>query len=197
MSHPSIERLRAQIRKLEEDMEHAFDLARQEYNYEWIQRHIVFGSDLAKIHLEQKTALLKYIRHARIRTMLTVPFIYALIVPLCLLDLLVGLYQWVAFPVYGIKKVTRKNYVVFDRGHLKYLNGLEKFNCIYCSYANGLLAYTVEVAARTEDYWCPIKHARRVSGAHRLYPDFVDYGDAAGYQKKISDSRSNDPTQGD
>jgi len=46
---------------------------------------------------------------------------------------------------------------------------------------NGLLAYVTEVAARTEQYWCPIKHARRVAGAHRHYPDFVDFGDAEAY----------------
>jgi hypothetical protein len=34
------------------------------------------------------------------------------------------------------------------------------------------------VAARTEQYWYPIKHARRIKAANEHYPEFVDFGDA-------------------
>ena len=67
--------------------------------------------------------------------------------------------------------------------HLAYLNALEKLNCAYCSYANGVIAFTREVAGRTERYWCPIKHARRVLGAHPHYSEFVDYGDAEAFRR--------------
>src|ERR1035441_101694 len=66
-----------------------------------------------------------------------------------LLDASVALYQFVCFPIYGIPKVPRKDYLVFDRGVLAYLNTIEKVGCIYCSYANGLLALITEIAART------------------------------------------------
>lgn len=33
-------------------------------------------------------------------------------------DLLVTFYQWTCFPVYGIAKVMRGDYIVFDRHHL-------------------------------------------------------------------------------
>ena len=88
------------------------------------------------------------------------------------------MYQAVCFPVYGIPKVARKDYLIFDRRYLAYLNGLEKFNCAYCSYANGLIGYVREIASRTEAYWCPIKHARRVVNAHPRYSSFADFGDA-------------------
>jgi hypothetical protein len=114
---------------------------------------------------------------------LTAPVIYSLIVPLVLLDLFVTIYQAICFPVYGIPKARRRDYLVFDRSHLAYLNMLEKLNCAYCSYANGLIAYVREIAGRTEQYWCPIKHARRVIGAHPRYALFEDYGDAEGYRK--------------
>lgn len=29
-------------------------------------------------------------------------------------------------------------YVVFDRRHLAYLNAIEKLNCAYCEYGNGV-----------------------------------------------------------
>ena len=118
--------------------------------------------------------------------MITAPFIYVLIIPLLLLDGFVSLYQMMCFPVYGISKVQRRDYFAFDRAHLAYLNGLEKINCAYCSYANGLIAYTMEIASLTEAYWCPIKHARRLNLTHARYRDFADYGDAEGF-KAISD----------
>jgi hypothetical protein len=120
--------------------------------------------------------------NARPLTVLTAPVIYALIVPLLLLDLFVTAYQAACFPAYGIPKVRRSDYLVFDRHHLRYLNAIEKLNCAYCSYANGLIAYVREIAGRTEQYWCPIKHARRVIGAHPRYAMFEDYGDADGYK---------------
>jgi len=121
---------------------------------------------------------------------LTAPAIYALIIPLLLLDFFVAVYQAVCFPVYGIPRVSRRDYLAFDRGHLAYLNAIEKLNCAYCSYANGLLAYVREVASRTEEYWCPIKHARRVLGVHSRYGDFVDYGDADAYRHELERLRA-------
>jgi hypothetical protein len=38
------------------------------------------------------------------------------------------------------------------------------------AYANGVFAYVREVGSRTEQYWCPIKHARRVLGVHAARP---------------------------
>ena len=84
----------------------------------------------------------------------------------------------------------RRDHVTFDRQHLAYLNGLEKLNCVYCSYANGLLSYAREIAGRTEKHWCPIKHARRLSGTHQYYPDFLEYGDAHGYRHRSSSGDS-------
>ena len=63
-----------------------------------------------------------------------------------------------------------------DRRKLAYLNSIEKFNCVYCEYVNGLIAYVQEIAGRTEQYWCPIKHAMRVKSMHSRYRHFLDYG---------------------
>ena len=126
----------------------------------------------------------RYIVNAKPLIVVTAPFIYALIIPLLLLDVCVTIYQAICFPIYHLQKVRRVDYLIFDRHHLAYLNALEKINCLYCSYANGLIAYVAEVAARTEAYWCPIKHARRLINAH--YADFADFGDAEAYQKTIA-----------
>ena len=108
-------------------------------------------------HKAARIGLLDYLASARLAVVLTAPFIYALILPLVLLDLFVTLFHAVCFPVYGIEKVPRRDYVVIDRHQLAYLNGLQKLNCMYCGYANGLIGWVREIAARTEAHWCPIK----------------------------------------
>ncbi len=37
----------------------------------------------------------------------------------------------------------------------------------------------MEVGARTERYWCPIKHAKVTKSRHEHYEHFVDYDDGA------------------
>jgi len=169
------------IRALEDQLEAEMATRRTELQYHIEQKRVVFEQSIARRHAALKTKLSTYVFGARPLMIITAPFIYILIVPFVLLDIFVSLYQLVCFPVYGIPKVARADYMVFDRANLKYLNLVEKINCAYCSYGNGVVGYVREVASRTEQYWCPIKHARRMAGAHGRYNDFVDFGDADGY----------------
>ena len=105
------------------------------------------------------------------------------------MDMVVSFYQAICFPIYGIPKVDRKDYIVIDRHYLSYLNGLEKMNCFYCGYFNGLIAYVQEIAARTEQYFCPIKHARKTRFVHGRYSKFLSYGDGVNYRKNIESVR--------
>jgi hypothetical protein len=66
--------------------------------------------------------------------------------PILFMDVVAEAYQFVCFPIYGIPKVRRKDYITLDRGRLLYLNSMERFNCVYCGYVNGLLAYVQEIA---------------------------------------------------
>jgi hypothetical protein len=75
--------------------------------------------------------------------------------------------------------------LIIDRQQLAYLNIFQKINCIYCGYGNGLIEYVREIAARTEQYWCPIKHARRTPDPHHLVEKFVDYGDAEAFEARL------------
>jgi len=171
------------IHTLESELEAELAQRRAELRVGLEKGRAFFEEEILRRHRELRTSLSNYVLNARPLVVLTAPAIYVLVVPLVLLDLLVTIYQAVCFPVYGIPKVMRRDYLVFDRHHLAYLNALEKLNCAYCSYANGLIAYVREIAARTEQHWCPIKHARRVIGAHGHYALFEDYGDAEGYRK--------------
>ncbi|MBI4984196.1 MAG: hypothetical protein HZC24_02310 [Rhodocyclales bacterium] len=183
--NPKIQELLDRIRQIEEEIEQEVQRRRAELQADFDNRRIRFEREVLAQQRRFKTGLLKYLLGARLRNVVTAPVIYAVFFPLLLLDLVVTLYQWICFPLYGIALVRRRDYLVFDRAHLAYLNLIEKFNCAYCSYGNGLAAYVTEVIARTEKYWCPIKHARRLMRAHPYYDGFVDYGDAAAYRNEL------------
>lgn len=126
-----------------------------------------------------------FLRQSSLLNLLTTPVVYSLGFPLLLLDAWTTVYQWLCFPLYGIAIVPRHRYFVIDRHRLPYLNSIEKLNCFYCSYATGLFAYVQEIAARTEQYWCPIQHARPVVSPHQHYQLFLDYGDGTGYRSRL------------
>lgn len=182
-----IDGLIAKIGELEAELEAEIARQRAGLRFGLERGRVVFEEEVRRRHQELKTALAKYVFSARPLVILTAPVIYSLIIPFVLLDLFVTVYQALCFPVYGIEKVRRGDYFVFDRHHLAYLNAIEKLNCAYCSYGNGLVAYVREIAGRTEAYWCPIKHARRAIGAHALYREFVDYGDADAFRARRKD----------
>ena len=185
----TIEDLTRKIRELETEVDAEMAKRRAELRVGLERGRVAFEKELLRRHRELKTALSSYIWNANPLVILTAPVIYALIVPLVLLDIFVTVYQAICFPIYGIPKVKRGDYFIFDRHHLAYLNAVEKLNCAYCSYANCLIAWVREIAARTEQYWCPIKHARRVVGSHPRYAMFDDYGDAENYQKRAAELR--------
>lgn len=170
------------VEELEEEVKSRF--------HELRNGKIWFSEEIKKEHRRLKTSLFRYIVHSRALAIVTAPFIYACIIPFVLLDLFVSIYQAVCFPVYGVPKARRKDYIAIDRNKLRYLNALEALNCTYCSYANGLLAYVVEIAGRTEQHWCPIKHARRIQHAHDRYSHFLPYGDAKAYRERIEKVRN-------
>ena len=180
---------RGTLGTLERQLHEALDGTREEIRYRFENGRVRFAEHVRRRHRQLRMHALRYLVQSRPLTLLTAPLIYLLIVPFALLDLMVGVYQLVCFPVYGIPRVRRSEYLVLDRQHLAYLNVIEKLNCLYCAYANGLLAYVVEIAARTEQHWCPIRHARRIPAPHSRYPHFLEYGDAEGYRAHVEEVR--------
>jgi len=149
------------------------------------EKFLALGEEIKKMQQKAKISSLRYLANANILVILTVPIIYSLIFAFVLLDLLVSIYQAICFPIYKIEKVKRKDYLIFDRRKLTYLNFIEKINCTYCSYGNGVIAYAREIAARTEKFWCPIKHSLRKHGVHQYYRSFEEYGDGEEYHKRL------------
>jgi hypothetical protein len=183
--NPRISALLDRIQLLEAEIEQELKKRRAELHADFENRRIRFEREVLEQQRRFRMGMLAYLREAELRNVVTAPIIYSVLVPLLLLDLFVVVYQWLCFPLYRIPRVRRRDYLVFDRAHLGYLNWVEKINCAYCSYANGLAGFVREVVGRTEQYWCPIKHARRVLNEHPHYSGFVDYGDAEAYRREL------------
>jgi hypothetical protein len=180
-----VRQLMAQINVLEDELKAVLHRAEVPLFYRFDGKRIRFDNSVREAHRRSKTGLLRWLVKSRPPTVVVAPVIYGLIVPLLFLDLGLTVYQAICFPVYRINKVRRSDYIVMDRLHLSYLNAIEKFNCAYCAYANGLLAYGTEIAARTEQYWCPIKHAHKILGAPERVRGFLAYGDGENYPERL------------
>ena len=185
-----LDELMEKLRSVEAEIETELAKRREELRFRIENRRIVFEKEVLRIHREIKTRASRYLLDASPLIVLSAPVIYSLIVPIALVDIWVMAYQAICFPIYKIPKVRRRDYLVFDRHHLAYLNIIEKINCAYCSYCNGAVAYMREVASRTEVYWCPIKHARRILGPHPHYQGFADFGDAEGFREKLKQMKN-------
>ena len=163
----NIDEILTKIRELEDELEDEYRKPRNE----WGRKKLELAEEFQRQQRRYKTGLFRFLLCSRLLVALTAPIIYAGWIPFLVMDVFVTFYQAICFPIYRIPKVRRSDYLVFDREDLPYLNIIEKFNCFFCSY---------------EQYWCPIKHARRLAAAHDRYPNFFDHGDAQAYQQGLN-----------
>ena len=182
--------LSRRIKNLEKELGAARDEMERTFQFWRTQGKVRFEDSVLAEHRKLKTSLGRYILDSRFLAILTLPIIYLGVIPFILLDLFLAVYQAICFPVYGIPKAKRADYLIFDRGSLAYLNLVERVNCAYCSYGNGLLAWAREISGRTEQHWCPIRHARRLRELHSRYGHFLDYGNAAQYRAELHTVRN-------
>ncbi len=185
MEHQKIDELVAKIKALESELEAELHQEYEKFTCEITKKR----EELLASYRRDRQGVLRYLVTTPILHMLSAPVIWSVIIPALVLDLFVSVYQWVCFPIYKITKVKRSDYIIIDRHRLAYLNSIEKLNCLYCSYFNGLMGYVSEVAARTEQYWCPIRHASRVKSIHARYQKFFKYGDSANFRQSLKELR--------
>ena len=185
MEHHHIDELVAKIKALEAELETQLHQEYEQLGCEITKKR----SQIHASYRKDREGLVRYLATTPILHLLSAPIIWSLLIPAVILDLFVTLYQGVCFPIYKITKVKRSEYILIDRHHLGYLNSIEKLNCLYCSYFNGLMGYVTEISARTEQYWCPIRHAKRMRSIHPHYHYFFKYGDSEGYRKGLEKVR--------
>ena len=174
-----------QLALVEEDLRQALHEQETRVFFQIKGKRVEFEHSISAMHKQLKTGFFQWLIKNRPLNLITGPIIYGMVFPLVMLDLCVSFYQAVCFPIYQVAKVKRSDYIVLDRQHLDYLNFIEKFHCTYCAYGAGLIAYVGEIIARTEQYFCPIKHARKIVGTHARYSHFLAYGDAEEYEKRL------------
>lgn len=191
MIDKTIHEILEKIRKLEDDLEEELKKRETELSYTIKNGKAHFEEHVIKEGKAKITSSIKYLSSLPFLVILTIPFIWEMIIPVILIDIFVTIYQWVCFPIYKIPKVKRSEYVVMDRHKLFYLDRIEKINCWYCEYFNGVIAYVREVAARTEQFWCPIKHYKTLKERHSRYHNFFEYGDYIEYREELEKRRSN------
>lgn len=184
-----IRQLLDQMSALEGDLRKAVQEQEVSALFQIKGKRVEFEASIRQAHRQLKSGFFHWLVTYRPQNLITGPIIYSMVVPLAFLDLCVSFYQATCFPIYGITKVRRGDYIVFDRQQLEYLNFIEKFHCSYCAYGSGLMAYVGEIVGRTEEYFCPIKHARKVLGKHSRYARFLAYGEAADYEAKLENFR--------
>ncbi|MBU0943192.1 MAG: hypothetical protein KJ804_20850 [Proteobacteria bacterium] len=179
-----LQELLTKIKQLEQELLIELQKKEKEYFYEVRDKKVRFQEDVKEKNRRLVKTIRRYLNEASLLNIISVPVIWSCLVPALFLDLVVSLFQVICFPIYSIPKVKRGDYIIFDRQYLSYLNLIEKINCCYCGYFNGLIEYVREISGRTEQYWCPIKHAHRTKSSHSRYRFFLDYGDAEGFRAK-------------
>ncbi len=183
----TIDDLLNKIKSLEQEL--ILEIQSQQNTFDFDKQQRRFEKQPGQQQKQFSQQILDYLKNSSLKHILSAPVIWAVLIPTVLLDIGVTLFQAICFPIYGIPKVKRADYVIFDRQYLTYLNIIEKINCAYCSYFNGVIAYIQEIAARTEQFWCPIKHAHHLCTLHSRYQHFIDYGDAKSYRQHKQDVR--------
>ena len=174
----TISRILQEIENKRKELAEEYERIKKKYNFEYIKWKITFSKEQKLENKKKKTSFWQTTKSTTFREYLSIPFIYSMMIPAVILDLFLFMYQQTAMRLYRIPLVKRSDYITLERKHLDYLNWVEKLNCIYCSYVNWLFAYAVEIAWRTEKYWCPIKHAKKMTSSHNWEKYFADYGDA-------------------
>jgi hypothetical protein len=191
---PDFESLQQRLAALEQEWKNTVNAhikqQEAEFHYHLEKGKVQFEAGFKRLQSGFKQGILAYLASAPLKHVLSAPVIYAMVIPIAFIDLTVTLYQHICFRAYGIQRVKRSEYIVIDRQYLAYLNWIEKLNCIYCGYGNGVVSYAREIIARTEQFWCPIRHASRVPDPHRLTANFVDYGDAQGFRDRLTALRN-------
>ncbi|MBT4849285.1 hypothetical protein HON36_00335 [Candidatus Parcubacteria bacterium] len=116
----------------------------------------------------------------------SIPFVYLMVFPIVILDIFLEIYHQICFRLYDLPLVPRGAYIKIDRHRLEYLDNVQKINCVYCGYSNGLIKYAMVIFAETEAYWCGIQHKEDdIFKAPDHHKSFLPHGDRDYFEEKI------------
>lgn len=119
-------------------------------------------------------------------SILSILFIWGMLIFFMIFDIVLEIYLQICFRIFKLQIVDRSKYIKIDRHKLDYLSVPDKMRCMYCGYANGLLADAVKITADTEKYWCAVKHEKDENfeePAHQK--DFVEFGNEVEFTSRF------------
>jgi hypothetical protein len=189
-----IKKILEKMDSLNESLQEEYKHMSEKYGFSIEKRRVIFLQKFKQRNKSFRIPTWEYVIPQNVRHILSMPFIYIMIIPVGTLDLFLVLYNHTALPLYRIPSVKREDHFIYDRQFLDYLNLIQKANCIYCSYVNGLFSFATEIGAQTERYWCPLKAAHKPKHNHSLYKYFADYGNPEEWKEKfnkVCDSKEN------
>ena len=93
---------------------------------DWTLMYPIFGSHIRRIGWARTLA-------GGLSMYLCIPFLMVMHVTVC-----VALYQWILRPLLGIPRVRWADHVIIGPDRLVGMSWFDKFNCMFCGYANGL-----------------------------------------------------------
>ena len=121
-----IQLLLDQMSTLEDELQTALSEQQSSIFFQIKGKRVEFEKSIKQTHRKLKRNFFRWLVTDRPQNLITGPIIYSMIIPLLVTDLFITFYQITCFPIYGIKKVQRGDYIIFDRQHLHYLNFIEK-----------------------------------------------------------------------
>jgi hypothetical protein len=178
-----------EIEEMKKNLAEEIEKQEEKITYEIKDGYVRFENEVLEKQKENMKNLLAWFRDIPLLHLLSSPIIYAMVIPAVIFDLVLFIYQQVIFRIYKFKFIKRSDYIIYDHQYLGYLNSIEKLNCLYCSYFNGLMQYAAAIASRTELYFCPIKHAKKIAYEHEHYVKYFEYGEGDAYQLKLKELR--------
>jgi hypothetical protein len=185
-----IEKIVQSIEEMKQRLREEIEKQESHITYEIDHGIVSFEAEVLKRQKLMMKDLFIYFREIPLLHFLVSPLIYIMVIPAMLFDVSLFVYQQVVCRIFKFEPIKRSDYIVYDRHYLGYLNPVEKLNCMYCSYFNGLMQYAAAMAARTELYFCPIKHAKKTAYEHQYYHEFFIYGEEENYQERLKELRT-------
>ena len=130
-----------EIVRLQAELDREIESRRRALGVEIAGRIVGFEHGVLETQRKLRVSAARLFAESKVVSWLTAPVIYSLIVPLAIVDLWVSFNQAICFRESRIERVRRSDFILFDRRHLGYLNRFEALNCMFCSYAHGLIGF--------------------------------------------------------
>ena len=107
-----LEGLLDRIKELEKELLVEVEAKQWQFSYRVQDRKVQFTENARARHKLLTQKLMRYLYQAKPLSALSTPMILFCAVPIIFMDFVAAVFQFVCFPVYGIPKVPRKDYVV-------------------------------------------------------------------------------------